>query len=388
MTVTDHHRLTDLLDSSDEAAPVHFGPNWFAAVMGTGIVPTAAVLLPYDVPGLHQAADVVWILAAALLGVLTVATIVHWLRSPRHARRYGHDVTMAQFYGAPPMAFMTVGAGAIVVASNMIGLRAAVDLDWVLWTIGTVMGLLTVTMIPYRLFTSMEVRPDGAFGGWLMPIVPPMVSASTGALLLAHVASASLRATMFYSLFALFGMSLVVALVVITLIWSRLAHYGSSMSGRVPTLWIVLGPIGQSITAAGLLGANAALAVPAPIAHAFALFSILYGVPMWGFAVLWATLALAITLRTARAHLPFSLTWWSFTFPVGVTVTGTIRLAAETGLTAFKVASAVGLIALVGAWATVAVRTARSAHRRALLAPPAGGPAVALKAPRTAAAGA
>ena len=362
--------LAHLLDSTEGSGPVHFGPNWFAAVMGTGIVPTAAVLLPYHVPGLHAVAVAVWALAAGLLAVLVVATAVHWLRSPHQARRYGHDGTMAQFYGAPPMAFMTVGAGAIIVASSVISMRVAVDLDWVLWTIGTVTGLLSATVIPYRLFTSITVRPDGAFGGWLMPIVPPMVSASTGTLLLAHVASSGARATLFYALFAEFGMSLVVALAIITLIWSRLAHYGSSMSGRVPTLWIVLGPVGQSITAAGLLGANAALAVPGPLARAFSLFAILYGVPMWGFALLWATLALAITARTARAHLPFSLTWWSFTFPVGVTVTGTIRLAAETGLSAFRVASAVGLVALVGAWATVAARTARAAHREALLAHP------------------
>ena len=38
------------------------------------------------------------------------------------------------------------------------------------------------------------------------------------------------------------------------MIWSRLALYGTSGTARVPTLWIVLGPLGQGITAAGLLG--------------------------------------------------------------------------------------------------------------------------------------
>ena len=31
----------------------HFGPNWFASVMGTGIVATAGATLPVHVPGLH-----------------------------------------------------------------------------------------------------------------------------------------------------------------------------------------------------------------------------------------------------------------------------------------------------------------------------------------------
>jgi len=33
-----------------------------------------------------------------------------------------------------------------------------------------------------------------------------------------------------------------------------LVHSGTSGGARVPTLWLVLGPLGQSITAAGALG--------------------------------------------------------------------------------------------------------------------------------------
>jgi tellurite resistance protein TehA-like permease len=74
-----------------------------------------------------------------------------------------------------------------------------------------------------------------------------------------------------------------------------------------------------------------------------------------------------------RKKMPFSLTWWSFTFPVGVTVTGTIRLALQTGLPAFRWASAIGYIVLLFAWLIVAVRTSHAAFRGRLLAPPAPG---------------
>ena len=59
-------------------------------------------------------------------------------------------------------------------------------------------------------------------------------------------------------------------------------------------------------------------------------FAILYGVPVWGFAVLWIALATALTVRTLRRGMPFALTWWSLTFPVGTFVTGTSQLAACT----------------------------------------------------------
>ena len=45
----------------------HFGPNWFASVMGTGIVATAGATLPVHIPGLHVFARVVWVVAAVLL---------------------------------------------------------------------------------------------------------------------------------------------------------------------------------------------------------------------------------------------------------------------------------------------------------------------------------
>ena len=44
------------------------------------------------------------------------------------------------------------------------------------------------------------VAPSAAFGGWLMPVVPPMVSASTGALLVPHAAAGQPRLTLLLGL--------------------------------------------------------------------------------------------------------------------------------------------------------------------------------------------
>jgi tellurite resistance protein TehA-like permease len=276
---------------------------------------------------------------------------------------------MAHFYGAAPMALLTVASGAVLVGGDLIGDRTAVELAWALWMVGTVGGLFTAVSIPYLMFTQHSVEPDAAFGGWLMPVVPPMVSAATGALLIPHMPPGVGRQTMFYGCYALFGLSLVAAFIIISMIWSRLALYGVSGTARVPTLWIVLGPLGQSITAAGLLGLNAALAVRPDIAAAMNLFAILFGVPVWGFAVLWIALATALTVRTLRRGMPFALTWWSLTFPVGTFVTGTTQLAVHTGLPAFAVAALIAYLGLLGTWLLVAARTARGSLHGTLLAP-------------------
>ncbi|WP_346343351.1 TDT family transporter [Rhodococcus sp. MS16] len=348
----------------------NLGPNWFASVMGTGIVATAAATLPVQVRGQQVFAQVMWTLAAILLVVLVVAVVAHWVRHPTVARSHAHNPQMAHFYGAAPMAFLTVGAGALLVGKSLIGERAAVGLDAALWTMGTIGGLFTAMTIPYLMFTQHKVEADAAFGGWLMPVVPPMVSAATGALLIPHMPPGTGRTTMLYGCYAMFGLSLFASFIIITMVWSRLAHFGTSGTARVPTLWIVLGPLGQSITAVGLLGANAHLAVSPQLASGMGIFSILFGVPVWGFAVLWIGLATALTVRTARQGMPFALTWWSLTFPIGTFVTGTTQLALHTELPAFRYAAAIAYVGLLGTWCLVAVRTARGSLRGNLFLPP------------------
>jgi C4-dicarboxylate transporter/malic acid transport protein len=342
----------------------NFGPNWFASVMGTGILATAGATLPVHVPGLRGFAEAVWVVAAILLAVLGVTVGGHWLRHPTVARSHVRNPQMAHFYGAAPMALLTVGSGALLVGRDLIGERAAVDLAWVLWTAGTLGGLFTAVSIPFLMFTQHNVEPDAAFGGWLMPVVPPMVSAATGALLIPHMAPGAGRTTMLYGCYVMFGMSLVASLIIISMIWTRLALYGTSGTARVPTLWIVLGPLGQSITVAGLLGANAALAVDPGLAAGMAVFGILYGVTVWGFAVLWIALATSLTVRTMRRGMPFALTWWSLTFPVGTFVTGTTQLAVHTGLPAFRVAAVLAYVGLLCTWVLVTLRTLRQPARK------------------------
>ena len=67
------------------------GPNWFASVMGTGIVATAGATLPVAVPGLHTLTRVVWVIAALLLAGLTVLVGGHWLRNPTVARSHADN---------------------------------------------------------------------------------------------------------------------------------------------------------------------------------------------------------------------------------------------------------------------------------------------------------
>ncbi|MFB6600187.1 TDT family transporter [Streptomyces diastaticus] len=349
----------------------HLGPNWYASVMGTTIVATAGAGLPWQPPGLRTVLTVVWALSALLLLVLLAARTLHWARHRDQARAHLMDAAMAPFYGCLAMALLAVGGATLVVGVDWIGLRAAVAVDLVLFTAGTVTGVLAAVAVPYLMVVRHRPAMATASPVWLLPVVAPMVSAALGPLLVPHLASGQLRRTLLYGCYGLFGLSLLGALVMLPLILGRLLTGGPPAPALTPTLFLVLGPLGQSTTAVHQLAEAAPGVVPEPYARGFTVLAVLFGVPVMGFAALWLGLAGALVVRALRRGMGFSLTWWGFTFPVGTCVTGLTGLARQTGLGAFALGAAGLYGLLVTAWLVAGTGTVRRLVSGRLPAPPA-----------------
>ncbi|MET9931303.1 MULTISPECIES: TDT family transporter [unclassified Streptomyces] len=346
----------------------HLGPHWYASVMGTAIVATAGAALPVHVPGLRTACATVWALSLAMLLVLLPARALHWVHHRDQARAHLLDPAVAPFYGCLSMALLAVGGGALVVGRDWIGLPAAVALDTVLFGTGTLVGLVAAVAVPYLMVV--RHRIEGASPVWLLPVVAPMVSAALGPLLVPHLPPGQARQTLLIACYALFGLSLLATLLVLPLVFGRLVTGGPPPLALTPILFLVLGPLGQSTTAANKFADAAPGVLPEPYAHGFAAFAVLYGVPVMGFALLWLALAGAMALRARRRGMGFAMAFWAFTFPVGTCVTGAEGLAGHTGLAAFRWL-AVGLYALlVAAWLVAALHTLRGLVSGALLAGP------------------
>jgi tellurite resistance protein TehA-like permease len=68
------------------------------------------------------------------------------------------------------------------------------------------------------------------------------------------------------------------------------------------------------------------LAAAAPFVTVKGPFHVL-GLLLWGFGVWWLVMAISMTLhRAILKDLPFSLTWWAFTFPLGAFAAASWRL--------------------------------------------------------------
>ncbi|WP_406380252.1 TDT family transporter [Streptomyces sp. NBC_01618] len=350
----------------------YVGPNWYATVMGTAIVASAGATLPVHVPGLRAACTVVWALATVMLAVVLAARAGHWAAHRDQARTHLLDPTVAPFYGCLSMALLAVGGSSMVVGRDVIGHGAALALDVVLYTAGTVIGLAAAVAIPYLMVVRHRVEPGTASPVWLLPVVAPMVSAALGPLLVPELPAGQWREAMLLACYAMFGLSLLATLVMLPLIFARLVHQGPLPLALTPTLFLVLGPLGQSTTAVNQLADVAPGAVGEPYASGFGAFAVLYGVPVMGFALMWLTLAALLVVRAVRNGMTFSMTWWGFTFPVGTCVTGAAGLARHTGLTAYTWLAVALYMLLVAAWAVAGLRTLRGLLSGALLAAPQG----------------
>ncbi|MEV3969546.1 TDT family transporter [Streptomyces sp. NPDC050698] len=351
------------------------GPNWYATVMGTAVVATAGAALPAHVPGLRGVLAGVWALSLVLLLALLAGRAAHWARHRDQARAHLLDAATAPFYGCLAMALLAVGGGALAVGRDWIGLRTAVALDAVLFTAGTALGLAAAVAVPYLMAVRHRVEPGQATPVWLLPLVAPMVSAAVGPPLVPHLPPGQVRETLLLGCFALFGLSLLATLLMLPLVFARLLTGGPLPLALTPTLFLVLGPLGQSTTAVGAFADAAPGVVPEPFGEAFGALAVLYGVPVTGFALLWFCLATAHVVRARRHGMRFSMTWWSFTFPVGTCVTGAGALARHTGLVAYAGPAVLLYGVLVAAWATAVVGTVRGLLRGELLAAPRPAPA-------------
>lgn len=345
-------RLLGTVRSRVPAVSGRFGPNWYAAVMGTAIVANGAHALPaaLQVPALVAAEAAVWLLSLLLLAVLA-ATRLGARRLPDRIRALDDPAT-AVFLGCPPMAMLAVGAGALGAGAPVVGHGAlAVALDGALWIGGTLYGLGVAGRVVQLLLVRYRVERVGCTPSWLLPVVAPMVSAALGPALIPHLpADGQARPTMLALCVALFGASLLAVLTLLPGIWSRLVHEGPLPLPLVPTLFLVLGPMGQSVTAVTQFAA---------VSPGLRGFALVYGAAVFGFALLWLGVAGAVSVGALRAGMPFAMTWWAYTFPVGTCVTGAAGLWRLSGLDLFAVCAVALFALLLTAWAVVGVRTVR-----------------------------
>ncbi|GAC1496684.1 MAG: TDT family transporter [Vulcanimicrobiaceae bacterium] len=335
------------------------GPGWFTSIMGTGILAICATMSPVPIPFGHAIGFALWTVDAALFAIFAVLWIAGSIRDPRAVLETLHDPVKAQVWGAPPMACFTIAVGFLKIGTQFLPPEFCIAAAQTLFIIGVLGSVFTATVVPYLMFTRHELTQQKTFGSWLLPVVPPIV-ASVPAALLSPTWPAAIRGDMLALAYALLGIGIILAAIIIVIFYSRLVYDKVPEGALVMTTWLVIGPLGQSIAGIIALGASARTVWP-EFGNGLAIAGVAYGVLVWGFAMYWLAMAIALTIRAKRAHLPFNLSWWAFTFPVGVLTAGTDGLYASTHAHVFAIASVILIALLATMWSLVAWKTVANA---------------------------
>ena len=335
----------------------HFTPNWFAANMGTGILALMIAEFPYGDWGQKIFAQGLWTINVLFFALFALLFLGRAAFYPASFRRLFQHPVQSLFIGAIPMGFATIVNGMLIIWPVT---ALSLQITNVMWWVDVALALFSVLLVPYFMFTAQEHSVEKMTAAWLLPIVPPEVTAASGGLLAQHL-SPALGSTVIYVSYLLWAVSVLLAMGILAILLLRLTLHKLPHQDMAVSAWLPLGPLGTGAMAMITLGladqkvfAGTALAGMADFGFMAGLFVALI---LWGFGLWWMLMAVFFTLRYLGEGLPFNMGWWGFTFPLGVFDAATYLLARETNWGVFLPLGALFTIALAFFWVIVTQRS-------------------------------
>ncbi len=333
-----------------------FAPGWFAAVMGTGVLAMTTHRLAGDWPLLAFPAVFLHWLNSLLFVALAVPWLTRWLLfRPAALLTLQHPI-QASFYP-------TFSIALLVLAAQWLTFGSSAGVALVLWWLGVIIHFAFSFAILFVMFRGEHVSTEHLTPAKFIPAVGLVVMPLAGGPLLAH-ADGALREWMLTVNVVGLGAGSMMYLGLLGLTLHRKYLHAPAQGVLTPTVWIHLAPIG--VIPVSLMQVVEQLPFPAAREVATVLMLL-----VWGFGVWWLVMASLLTLSArAAGQLPFALSWWGFTFPLGAFVGESLRLNLLLG---WQSAYAIGVAAwllLCFLWAVTLLRTARGVVSGAIFQPP------------------
>jgi tellurite resistance protein TehA-like permease len=314
-----HFDTRPLEDPASEGRPtvVPAGPAWFGSVMGTSLL--SSLLRAHGIAVLDV---VLCLIGWALLILLTVGFLARCVRRPRVLRDSLSKHSEVSAWGMVSMGCLSVGSATSTVIPHWLPQleTTAWSVDWILWFIGTAIGWVSAVGVAAKL---MKIHHERPLPAWGLPVVAPMVTATTGAQLVAHAASP--HGAILTGLLSVgsFFVALAMGVAVFGVAYEHSWRHEALPAAAAASSFIPLGIVGQSTAAAQSLAmAGAPFVSPgvdsilSEIAHGYGVVVLCIGIPVFA----WAA---ATTYRQFLRGMPFTPGWWAMTFPVGTCSLGT-----------------------------------------------------------------
>lgn len=343
-----------------------FTPNWFTVSMGTGVVALIVSEFPMIKALTWQLGTGLWYFNILLFVLFSVLYGLRWAFYLHEAKQIFQHPSMSLFLGTIPMALATILNGFLKYGQPIYG-DTAVQIAQTLWYADVVLALLVAWAIPFAMYRHQEHALQQMTAVWLLPIVACEVAASSGGLLLGHLAADTHAVAILLGSYVLWGVSVLPAFAILTILMLRLVLHKLPEKELAVSSWLALGPIGTAALALLVLGHQAPTLMAslglAQLGQLFHQAGILASLILLGFGLWWLGIAVLTTLHHAKQDLPFNLGWWGLTFPLGVYTLAILNLAQQLNL-AFLYAVGYAFAAiLMLLWSLVATKTAHGFYQ-------------------------
>lgn len=323
----------------------HFAPGWFAAVMGSGVLGITTLTLSARWPLLGPLAWGVHYFNLLLFCVLAVPWLNRWLSYRELALATLRHPVQASFYP-------TFSIAMLVIAAQFLAFGEQIDLALLFWWPGMVLTFVFSFAVLYAMFSGEHVGLEHVTPANFIPAVGLVVIPIAGGPLLDHLQGNARDLALLANVIGLGAGSLMyLSLLALTLQRKYLAK--PAFGVLAPTVWTHLGPIGA--IPVSLL--NLTEQLPFQLQGGTVVFASLL---LWGFGAWWVVMAALLTAAAwRRGMLPFALSWWGFTFPLGAFVAASFRLGDASGLAGVELFGIGCWGLLFAVWLLTLSRTAR-----------------------------
>lgn len=336
----------------------YFSPAWYASVMGTSALPLA---LSYSAsPFAIGVAKVGFVLSLLMAIVIFFPWFLRFFLYREEVKKdFNHPVAV-NFFPTMPIALILLSLNFLKFNEFLFSKELSYHIALILWTIGTVGIYLFGFLIVPHIFKHKEIVIAHANYGWYIPPVSKLLIPVAGFELLTIYPSISdlICLVNFMSLGAGFFLFLFVG----NAVYHRNIFHELPAPRLAPTFFI--GMVPTSIIAIDLYKLMMAVNHGALIwfeqktVSTLAIIGILTN---WGFAFWWFVLSLIILLHYIKnIQLPYALSWWAFTFPLGALTIASGIVSQVTGCMVCKIIYLFALAVFVIKWTVVAIKTVQN----------------------------
>ena len=337
----------------------------FTWCMNSGIIAIIEHQLPYQFNGLGQISAIFWMIDLVLFIIFSILMFLKL--ATYQGQAYGelvNDVQQLGLLACWPIAWLTIVAFvSLSISQSHWGGHAFTLVAYVMWWIGAAWSIATVCFVLITITRRHDVSNRDLPPMIFLPSVNVATLATVGGLVSTYSTgiSARLAVPVMISSFAV-GVSLFIAIILYTMLVHRLFTKGFPPPALAPSLFLFVGPLGQSAAALQILGSAASTYgsfagyhkgtfLTASAAPSLNVACVLLAMLLSGMATIWLILAIwCMGEHAVSKQLSWTPTWNAIIFPTGTLITSMLMFGVEMDSPFFRTITTIGLLVLVILW--------------------------------------